>query len=404
MPTGKRTSTYARKLTFVGLTALTGFFLGALALLSPTSVQATWPFTSAYAADGSAPVLHDGSMHLLAAALNTDPNPVKGYDGLTLAEGSALLPNGGPDGQLPDASTLTPTAGAAADNSISVYVVKDGDSISGIADHFGVSVNTILWANGLTVRSTIRPGMSLVILPVSGVKHVVTKGETLSSIASAFKASAGEIATFNGLDADATVVVGSTLIIPGGEVAGGNASNSSSSSSSSSSSANTTTKTSTKSTSSNSSTSSTKTTTTKSTISTHTGSDLGASSNSNGYFSNPVPGALLTQGIHGNNGVDLGAPSGTPIHAAAAGTVIISKNDGGWNGGYGSYVVVSHSNGSQTLYAHMVKDIASVGETVSQGEVIGYVGETGEATGNHLHFEVRGAKNPFGYSCTEMCY
>ncbi|MDB4991932.1 MAG: Peptidase, family [Parcubacteria group bacterium] len=402
MPAGKRMSTYARKLTFVGITALTGSLLGALALFSPTSVQATWPFTSAYAADGTAPVLHDGSMHLLAAALNTDPNPVKGYDNLTLSDGSALLANGGPDGALPDASALTSTAGASADNSISVYTVKDGDSISGIADHFGVSVNTILWANGLTVRSTIRSGMSLVILPVSGVKHTVAKGETLSSIAAAFHASSDEVATFNGLDTDATVVVGSTLIIPGGEAT---APSKPASSASTPAKTTTTTKTTTKTTASPTSSSLTKTTTTK-TTSVHVAADLGSSSSNGGYLQNPVPGALLTQGIHGNNGVDLGAPSGTPIHAAAAGTVIISKNDGAWNGGYGSYVVISHSNGMQTLYAHMVKDIASVGETVSQGEVIGYVGETGEATGNHLHYEVRGGKNPLGYSCTEMskCY
>jgi murein DD-endopeptidase MepM/ murein hydrolase activator NlpD len=176
-------------------------------------------------------------------------------------------------------------------------------------------------------------------------------------------------------------------VIPGGEV---------------STSASSATKTTTKTTSTTKS--GTKTTTKTSTV--KTGSDLGSASATSGYFENPVPGALLTQGIHGNNGVDLGAPSGTPIHAAAAGTVIVSKADGAWNGGYGSYVVISHSNGTQTLYAHMVKNIASVGETVSQGEVIGYVGETGEATGNHLHFEVRNAKNPFGYSCTVMkkCY
>ncbi len=189
------------------------------------------------------------------------------------------------------------------------------------------------------------------------MQHTVKSGETLSSIATKYHADAGEIATFNGLDADATVVVGSTLIIPGGEAA----SVSSSSSSSTKKAATTSTK--------------------KATTSTKTGSDLGTATASSGYFSNPVPGAILTQGIHGNNGVDLGAPSGTPIHAAASGTVIVSKGNAAWNGGYGSYVVISHSNGMQTLYAHMSKDIATVGETVSKGDVIGYVGETGEATG-----------------------
>ncbi len=391
MLASKRRSIYSRKLTFVGLTALTGsFFLGVLTLISPTSVQATWPFTSVLAADGASPVLHDSSMRLLAAALNTDPNPVKGYDGLTLSEGSALVANGGPDGQFPDTSSLSNTITSSGDNNISVYTVKDGDSISSIAAAFGVSVNTILWANDLTTRSTIRSGMTLIILPVSGVTHTVGKGETLSSIAAQYRASSGEIATFNGLDADATVVVGSTLIIPGGEDTKAVSVKS-----------NTTQAPSTKTGSKNTS----KTTPTKKAATT-VKADLSPSSSSGSYFNNPVPGALLTQGIHGKNGVDLGAPSGTPIHAAAAGTVIISKGDAGWNGGYGSYVVISHSNGTQTLYSHMLKDLVSVGDTVSQGEVIGYVGETGEATGNHLHFEIRGAKNPFGYSCTVMskCY
>lgn len=365
--------------------------LGSLALLSPLSVRAFWPFTSAQAAVGDTPVLHDASnVQLLAAALNLNPDPNQGDTGLTLSDGSALMAAAGPDGTIPDSDTSSDTAPSTSSSntgSISVYTVKDGDSISGIADHFGVSVSTILWANDLTIHSTIKPGMTLNILPVSGLQHKVQSGETLSSIAAKFHASTAEIATFNGLDAQATVVVGSTLIIPGGEEA--NASTVAKT---------TTTKTATK-------TTTTKSSTTKAPTKTTIRSDLGTAT-SGGYFTNPVPGALLTQGIHGNNGVDLGAPSGTPIHAAAAGTVIISKNDAAWNGGYGSYVVVSHANGAQTLYAHMSKDIATVGETVSQGEVIGYVGETGEATGNHLHFEVRNAKNPFGYSCTVMraCY
>jgi murein DD-endopeptidase MepM/ murein hydrolase activator NlpD len=113
-----------------------------------------------------------------------------------------------------------------------------------------------------------------------------------------------------------------------------------------------------------------------------------------GYYDNPLPGAILTQGIHGWNGVDIGAPKGTPIHAAADGTVIVARA-GGWNGGYGSYVVISHPNGTQTLYGHMNSVAISVGASVGSGQVIGYVGTTGKSTGNHLHFEVRGAANPF---------
>ncbi|HEU5114585.1 MAG TPA: M23 family metallopeptidase, partial [Candidatus Paceibacterota bacterium] len=88
------------------------------------------------------------------------------------------------------------------------------------------------------------------------------------------------------------------------------------------------------------------------------------------------------------------APIGTPIHAAASGVVIIARS-GGYNGGYGSYVVISHPNGTQTLYAHMSKVIAHQGDAVEQGDLIGLVGSTGKSTGPHVHFEVRGAVNPF---------
>jgi murein DD-endopeptidase MepM/ murein hydrolase activator NlpD len=108
----------------------------------------------------------------------------------------------------------------------------------------------------------------------------------------------------------------------------------------------------------------------------------------------PLTGGIKTQGIHGYNGVDIGASTGTPILAAAGGEVIISRAEG-WNGGYGIYVVIRHDNGTQTLYAHMSQDIVSVGQRVSQGEVIGYVGNTGRSSGPHLHFEIRGATNPF---------
>jgi murein DD-endopeptidase MepM/ murein hydrolase activator NlpD len=116
-----------------------------------------------------------------------------------------------------------------------------------------------------------------------------------------------------------------------------------------------------------------------------------------GYFGNPLNGAgRLSQGLHGHNGVDLSAPAGTPIYAAASGTATTVKSDGGYNSGYGNYVVISHPNGTSTLYAHM-SSVAIAAGSVSKGQVIGYVGRTGIATGNHLHFEVRGAQNPFAH-------
>lgn len=97
-----------------------------------------------------------------------------------------------------------------------------------------------------------------------------------------------------------------------------------------------------------------------------------------------------------HQGVDIGASAGTPILAADSGVVLFA----GWDGGYGYLVKLSHGNGMETWYAHMSKMTVSVGASVNKGQVIGYVGSTGSATGPHLHFEVHVngvAKNPLNY-------
>ena len=120
--------------------------------------------------------------------------------------------------------------------------------------------------------------------------------------------------------------------------------------------------------------------------------------NSLDYFIRPVLRGRRTQGLHGKNGIDF-APqcrcSGKePILAAADGWVLVARNSG-WNGGFGNYVVIAHSNGTQTLYGHMASVTVGAGQFVGQGEKIGYVGSSGNSSGPHVHFEIRGAKNPF---------
>ena len=88
-----------------------------------------------------------------------------------------------------------------------------------------------------------------------------------------------------------------------------------------------------------------------------------------------------------HKGLDIAAPCGSTIYAAAAGSVTTAQY--GYNGGYGNYVIISHGNGVQTLYGHCSSLIISEGEDVEQGQAIARVGSTGESTGNHLHFEVR---------------
>ena len=92
-------------------------------------------------------------------------------------------------------------------------------------------------------------------------------------------------------------------------------------------------------------------------------------------------------GPHG--GTDIGASYGSAIYAAGSGTVVTAYNNSAYNGGYGNYAMINHGNGIQTLYAHMSVCSVTVGQTVSAGQTIGYVGSTGRSTGPHLHFEVR---------------
>ena len=92
-------------------------------------------------------------------------------------------------------------------------------------------------------------------------------------------------------------------------------------------------------------------------------------------------------GTHG--GTDIGASYGSAIYAAGSGTVVTAYKNSAYNGGYGNYAMINHGNGIQTLYAHMSVCSVTVGQTVSAGQTIGYVGSTGRSTGPHLHFEVR---------------
>jgi len=283
-------------------------------------------------------------VNILSALQN--PNPLSGRGGAEVLVNEGTLVSSGPVGQ--DVIDRVKTFSGE----ISVYVVREGDTLSHIAEMYAVTANTILWANDLPRATSIKAGQSLIILPVAGVRHTVKKGDTVKALAKTYDGDIDEIMAYNQMLPDEALVVGSTLVIPGGAMHTAPI--------------------------------------TKKTSPTRTsGSGAGAS-----WLSHPAPGSAKTQGLHGYNAVDLAAPAGTAVRAAAAGTVMVSKAYG-WNGGYGQYVVIKHSNGAQTLYAHLSSNSVGVGAYVSQGEVIGGVGNTGRSTGSHLHFEVRGGNNPF---------
>ncbi len=291
--------------------------------------------------------------------MNFSPAPALGGGEVVIVDNSAVVAAEGPSGTLADIEK-------PKNGTISMYVVREGDTLSGIAKLFDVTPGTILSANDLASGSALQVGQKLIILPITGINYTVKKGDTLASIAKAHGGDPAEIASYNTVD-DATLAVGATIIIPNGEIPQVRVA----------------------------------VTTTKSKSKIRVGNepahDVGPQGTADqiAYYVSPLSTYIETQGIHGYNAVDLAAPSGTPIVASAGGTVVVAR-EGGWNGGYGSYVVISHANGSQTLYSHMSKVAAYDGETVTQGQLIGYVGKTGLATGPHVHFEIRaGIKNPF---------
>lgn len=331
------------------------------------SLSALWPVAEA---STPTPAGIDFNLPALHAALNIDPNPGKGATDIAIAGGVALLPENGPAGTLADIGQGAPPT------QISIYTVREGDTLSQIGAMYGVSANTILWANDIRSAKDIHPGDTLVILPVSGVEHVVQKGETLASIVKKYHGTLQDVLDYNHLAADAKPAVGDTVIIPDG-VDGPPVSSESA---------------------------------------LHQGITGGESLTDAdapgcvshyerlipgyggpalpGYFIRPIESGVKTQCLHGYNAVDLGTPVGTPVMAAASGTVIIAKGYG-YNGGYGEYIVINHANGTQTVYAHLSHVLVSSGMYVTQGQIIGKSGDTGRSTGAHLHFEVRGAANPF---------
>lgn len=302
------------------------------------------------------------NMPLIKAATNSLPYLSK--DTLvspTLIDDQALLHENGVFVRNNSTSSVSATIfNSDSNDQISVYVVHEGDTLEEIATMYNVSPNTIRWANDLDPKKPLKKNQQLVILPISGVKYVVKKGDNIKSIASSFGGDKDEIIAYNGLEGKGDIRVGKEIIIPNGEI-------------------HTPTKTQTK---------------TQTTTSTKTSQNLASKGTNNGYFMRPVIGGVRTQGLHGHNGVDLGNAKNTPILAAASGQVIIAKSSG-WNGGYGEYIVISHPNGMQTLYGHLNSLNVRQGQKVAKEDVIGYMGSTGDSSGVHLHFEVRGGTNPF---------
>jgi len=264
-----------------------------------------------------------------------------------------------PDSYASDVETTTSASVVSSENVVTTtelsdkprfeivdYEVAKGDTLGGIADKFGISVDTIKWANSLKTEKLI-PGQMLRIPPVTGIVHKVTPGDTIYSLAKKYKSDAQKIVNFpandfSDLDTFA-LNIGQTLFIPDGVmpeaapvykpapvpqfIAG-----------------------------------------------------------AGGKFMWPASGSITQYPVSYHMAVDIANPAAPPIVAGDAGVVSYA---GCLRYGYGCHIIINHADGYQTLYAHMSSFNVSAGQSVGRGQVIGRMGSTGRSTGIHVHFEVR---------------
>jgi murein DD-endopeptidase MepM/ murein hydrolase activator NlpD len=239
------------------------------------------------------------------------------------------------------------------------YTVKDGDTLTGIASRFGVSMMTVWWANNFTSKDSLKTGMDLVIPPVTGLVRTVKVGDTLDSIAAENKVDVAGIIATNNLD-DPNLIVGQVLVLPGakGEPMP---------------TANPTPKPAP-----------------KPATATSSGSSSGGAAPvyTGGAWAWPVVGGgnYISQYFHyGHLGVDIAAQLGSSIVSPLPGRVVFA----GWKSNGGGYQVwIQHGSGLYSAHHHMSSVLVAIGQDVAKGQRIGRIGMSGWATGTHDHFEV----------------
>lgn len=232
------------------------------------------------------------------------------------------------------------------------YKVKESDTVSGIAEKFGISTDSIRWANDLKSIDAIKPGDKLKILPVSGIAHKVKRGETIYSISKKYQANAQAIVDypFNEFSNDETftLVAGQNLIVPDGIMPQQKP--------------------------------------WQATSYLAKTPDAGVVS-ATGQFVWPTSGNISQRFRWYHRGLDIANKAAPGVVAADSGKVILAGYPDRF--GYGNRVIINHGNGFTTLYAHLSKIYVKTGQTVNRGDSIGQMGGTGRSTGIHLHIEIR---------------
>lgn len=244
-------------------------------------------------------------------------------------------------------------------DSVIDYTVKEGDTVASIAEKFGVSEDTIRWANDLS-KDKIKIGQNIKILPVSGVAHTVSKGDTVYSIAKKYDSEAQAVVDFpfNTFTDDETfeLAIGQIVIVPEGVMPSVQA-----------------------------------------TARVRQVTPNAGTVTASGQFVWPAQGSITQRFSWYHPGIDIANPGAPVVVAADSGRVSYA----GWDSsGYGYMVMIDHGNGYITRYAHLSQVMVVSGQTIARGQAAGRMGSTGHSTGIHLHFEIylNGARvNPLNF-------
>ena len=293
-------------------------------------------------------LVHSGMAGLAAIGMIIAPVIAQEFPGRSVDPWDIPSPSSVLSLPTEDPSTETQVSEKVRDKIIE-YKVQEGDTVSTIAEKFGVSEETVLWQNGLSKTSKIKVDQTLQVLPVTGVSHKVGKGDTVYSIAKKYDTSAQAVVDFpyNSFTNDETfeLAIGQIIIVPDGVMPAPKAAP-------------------------------------RVRQLTPDAGTVVAS----GTFVWPA-GGRITQGfVWYHKGIDIANSSAPNVLAADSGKVV----GAGWldGYGYGNRVIIDHGNGYRTLYAHLSSVYVVPGQTVARGSAVGKMGSTGRSTGVHLHFEV----------------
>ncbi len=242
-----------------------------------------------------------------------------------------------PAADIADAADLPPLPSILVERS---YNVRRGDTVQTIARRFGIWEDTLISANALTSKNQLKPGKVLKVPNMNGIFHTVRKNENLSVIARAYRIDITKIVDANNLEST-TLRAGERIFIPNARLSASAKTNFYGD--------------------------------------TFIWPARGVISSPFGYRSNPFSGSRTF-----HSAIDIVMNRGTSVKATRDGTVA----DTGYNAVFGNYVILRHSGGLQSLYAHLDSILVRKGTRVNQGELVGRSGNTGQSTGPHLHFSL----------------